>query len=141
MVKVDVATAVERDKDDGVDVVEDELDTRLEVVDVVLTEVVEEAGVVVFVLVVAGADDVVDTAVVERVVVELVVEEALLVLEVELDDPGALPTTDPTHAFQFEMPFWQVVEMDWPVCCKMVVDPREILIDTAPVRPLKGTLP
>lgn len=110
IVKVDV-TAAEEACDVGVaDVVEDELELGVVVVDLVVLEVVgvaEDTGVVVLVLVlldVAGAEDVDD-----RVVDELV---AAAVLELELATPGALPTTDPVHAFQLVIPLRHVVEMD-----------------------------
>lgn len=143
MVKVDVAT--EDREEDLVDVVEDGVELRFVAVDVV--KVPEDADAVVLALVLLDTVvNVVDAVVAERIVDEIVLDElvageAAVVLEEELDAPGAFPTTDPTHAFQFVIPFRQVVEMVWPVCCRIVVEPRETVIVTAPVLPLKGTLP
>lgn len=83
----------------GIVVVDEEDAGRVEVVDVVVPVldrivVEEEAGIVV-----------VERVLVVREDVELVA--ALLVVVDEEDEtaPGALPTADPTHAFQFVTPF------------------------------------
>lgn len=97
--------------DEETDVVEDEdgeiveLDLLVALLaDVGITDAVDDGGIVV----------------VDREVVELVVDLAVVGIELvgtgEEDDededvPGAFPTIDPTHAFQFVMPSRQVVEM------------------------------
>lgn len=80
-------------------------------------EVVELDLVVVLLADVCTADDVDVIGIVvveEREDIELVV--GLLVVAEDVAELGALPTTEPTHAFQFVMPLRQVVEMGWPVC-------------------------
>lgn len=82
-----------------------------------------ELDLVVALLADVGTRDEVDAvgmAVVGREDVEPVLDllvEIVLVLVAEDDtEPGTLPTTEPTHAFQFVMPLRQVVEIGWPVC-------------------------
>ena len=132
MVSVEV-TGLDEVVDEGVLVVEE-------------SEVVELDLVVVLLLAEVCTTDEVDVDVVGIVVVEeredvelvvgLLVEVVLVVAEL-----GAFPMMEPTHAFQFVMPLRQVVEMGCPVCWSTVALPRAIRIETAPVAPLKGTLP
>lgn len=108
-------------------------------------------------LVVVGEEVVDEEVVADELVTDVLVVEVndsvleVTVLEAAVDVlyAGALeamllamaPTAEPTHAFQFVISLVQVVEMSLPVCCKTVLPLRTIAIETAPVLPLKATLP
>jgi len=87
----------------------------------------------------AGA--VVEVLRVDEVLLDIVVDDALLEGEVDaLPDPELVALTLPTYAFQFSIPLVQESVMESPFICMMSLPFLEILTVTAP-RPLNGTLP